>query len=254
VTEEFCWTGAFTQSLRGKVKDINLEFNCECLCKLVGFTLSEDTKALRESRGIALLYFFTSALGGGEGSALRPGHTLPPGKTRYPLYRRLGGLQGRSGQVRKISPPPGFDPRTVQPVGSRYTDYATRPTNVYKYIYIYNFELRRVRLAPALRKTNYCASSDVFVIFEDRRRLQQDILLLTDKKVVNNENSKLWQHRTITDSVVAAQNHYAQCSPNTEVQIRRKHLKSFYCCTVHFFDDVKILSPTNALFIRHIKY
>jgi len=35
------------------------------------------------------------------------------------MYRRLGGPQGRSGQVRKISPPPGFDPRTVQPVGSR---------------------------------------------------------------------------------------------------------------------------------------
>ena len=47
---------------------------------------------------------------------------LPPGKTRYPLYRRLGGPQGRSGQVRKISPPKGFDPRTVQPVASRYTD------------------------------------------------------------------------------------------------------------------------------------
>jgi hypothetical protein len=26
--------------------------------------------------------------------------------------------------VRKISPPPGFDPRTVQPVASRYTDWA----------------------------------------------------------------------------------------------------------------------------------
>jgi hypothetical protein len=26
--------------------------------------------------------------------------------------------------MRKISPPPGFDPRTVQPVASRYTDYA----------------------------------------------------------------------------------------------------------------------------------
>ena len=26
--------------------------------------------------------------------------------------------------------PPGFDPRTIQPVGSRYTDYATRPTHV----------------------------------------------------------------------------------------------------------------------------
>ena len=41
---------------------------------------------------------------------------LPPGKTRYLLYTRLGGSQGQSGQVRKILPPPGFDPRTVQPV------------------------------------------------------------------------------------------------------------------------------------------
>jgi hypothetical protein len=49
---------------------------------------------------------------------------LPPGKTRYLLYRKLGGPQGRSGRVRKISPPPGFDHRTVQPVASRYTDYA----------------------------------------------------------------------------------------------------------------------------------
>jgi hypothetical protein len=48
---------------------------------------------------------------------------LPPGKTRQPLYRRLGRPQGRSGQMRKISPPPGIDPRTVQPVVSRYTHY-----------------------------------------------------------------------------------------------------------------------------------
>jgi len=40
------------------------------------------------------------------------------------LYRRLVGPQGRYGQVRKISPPPGLDPRTVQPVAVRYTDYA----------------------------------------------------------------------------------------------------------------------------------
>jgi hypothetical protein len=31
---------------------------------------------------------------------------------------------GRSGRVRKISPPLGFDPQTVQPVASRYTDCA----------------------------------------------------------------------------------------------------------------------------------
>ena len=34
----------------------------------------------------------TSALEGSEWSAARPGRTLPPGKTRYPLYRRLGGI------------------------------------------------------------------------------------------------------------------------------------------------------------------
>jgi hypothetical protein len=33
---------------------------------------------------------------------------LPPGKTRYPLYRRLGGPQGPTGRVRKISPPAGI--------------------------------------------------------------------------------------------------------------------------------------------------
>ena len=32
----------------------------------------------------------TAALEGGEWSAARPGRTLPPGKTRYPFYRRLG--------------------------------------------------------------------------------------------------------------------------------------------------------------------
>jgi hypothetical protein len=70
----------------------------------------------------------TAALEGGEWSAARLSRTLPPGKTRYPLYKRLGEPQGWSGQVRKISPSPGFDPRTAQPVVSRYTDWTTRPT------------------------------------------------------------------------------------------------------------------------------
>ena len=83
--------------------------------------------AHRGSRGIALP-FHDHGTRRDEGSASRPGRSLLPGKTRYPLYRRLGGPQGQYGQVRKISPPPGFDPRTVQPVASRYTDYATRPT------------------------------------------------------------------------------------------------------------------------------
>ena len=46
-----------------------------------------------------------------------------PWNTRYQLYRRLGRPQGRSGQVRKILPPQEFDPQTVQPIASRYTDW-----------------------------------------------------------------------------------------------------------------------------------
>jgi hypothetical protein len=40
------------------------------------------------------------------------------------LRSGLSGYQDQSRQVRRISPPPGFDPQCVQPVASRYTDYA----------------------------------------------------------------------------------------------------------------------------------
>ena len=83
----------------------------------------------RGSRGIALP-FHVHGTRRGEGSASRPGRSLPLGKTRYPLCRRLGGPQGRSGQVTEnLALPPGFDPQTVQPVAICYTDCATRPTN-----------------------------------------------------------------------------------------------------------------------------
>ena len=85
--------------------------------------------AHRESRGIALPFDDHGTRKGWEVS-VTPRPLFTPGKTRYPLYRRLRGPQGRSGQVRKISPPPGFDNRTVQPVASRYTDYATRATTL----------------------------------------------------------------------------------------------------------------------------
>jgi len=68
----------------------------------------------------------TTVLEGVRAQRHAPAALYPRGKTRYPLYRRLGGPQGRSGQVRKISPPPGFDHRTVQPVASHCIDYAIR--------------------------------------------------------------------------------------------------------------------------------
>ena len=48
---------------------------------------------------------------------------LPSEKTWYPLYRRPGGPQGQSGWVQKISHPRRFNPPTIQPVASCYTDY-----------------------------------------------------------------------------------------------------------------------------------
>jgi hypothetical protein len=53
----------------------------------------------------------------------RPDRFTHRKETWYRLYRRLGGPQGRSGQVRKMSALLGFDPWTVQSVASRYTNY-----------------------------------------------------------------------------------------------------------------------------------
>ena len=75
----------------------------------------------------------TAALERGEWSAAGPGRTLPPGKTRYPLYRRVGGSQGRSEWAENLVPTGIWSP-TVQPIVSRYTDCATRP--IYIYIYV----------------------------------------------------------------------------------------------------------------------
>jgi len=57
----------------------------------------------------------TAALEWGEWSAARPVRSLPPGKTRYPFYRRLGGPQDRSGRA-EILIPTGIRSRTVRPV------------------------------------------------------------------------------------------------------------------------------------------
>ena len=96
----------------------------------VKFTLEQATKAQRWSRSIALIFLstlsLTSTLDGVGGQRHDP-VTLPSGKTQYPLCRRHGGPHSLSGQVRKISPPTGFDTRTVQPIASRYTDW-TIPT------------------------------------------------------------------------------------------------------------------------------
>jgi hypothetical protein len=73
--------------------------------------------------------FLTSALDGGEWSTSRPGRFTP--EERAPGTHRIGGWMdlSRSGQFgeEKILDPTGTrnsDPLVVQPVASRYTDYA----------------------------------------------------------------------------------------------------------------------------------
>ena len=77
-------------------------------------------------RNTALLFLGPRHSRWGWGFNLTPWPPLPPGRTRYPLYRRLGGPQGRSGRAKNLVPT-GIRSQTVQPVVSRYTDRATGP-------------------------------------------------------------------------------------------------------------------------------
>jgi hypothetical protein len=69
--------------------------------------------------------FSTSALDGGEWSASRSGRFTPQGKGPwYPLDRRLGGSQSRSGhggEEKNSQSLPGIEPPIIQPVAQRYT-------------------------------------------------------------------------------------------------------------------------------------
>jgi len=71
----------------------------------------------------------TSALDGGGWTISHPGCFVLRKETQYPLCRRLGGPQGQSGLVWKISPPLRFDPQTVHPIASPYINY-TIPAHV----------------------------------------------------------------------------------------------------------------------------
>ena len=78
-------------------------------------------KAQQASRGILSV---TSTLYECWWSNPRSGPFSPRKETRQPIYRKLGGPQGRYGRMRKISPPPVFDPQNVHFAVSCYTNYA----------------------------------------------------------------------------------------------------------------------------------
>ena len=98
-------------------------------CTLVrALRLCRGHMAHSGSRGKAL-HFLDHGTRRGEGQCHAPAALYPPGKTRYPFYRRLGGPQGRSGREEYLVTT-GIRYRTAHPVVSHYTDWATRLTLV----------------------------------------------------------------------------------------------------------------------------
>ena len=94
----------------------------------------------------------TTALEGGVGSASRPGRSLPPGKDLVPIVQEAGWAPGPVWTGAENLASPGFDHRTFQPVASRYTDYATRPTFPFSRLYTYTFLLLRILCRLLSRK------------------------------------------------------------------------------------------------------
>jgi len=142
-----------------RMTDIKVKVKVKCtLVQALRFCTGRTTH--RGSRSIALL-FLDHGSRRGEGSASRPCRSLPPGKTRYPFLRGLCGPQGRSGQVRKISHPPGFNPRTVQAVASRYPVENDRHTHmeiclwvtIYELMVTQNYEGESNKFSAKVKKT-----------------------------------------------------------------------------------------------------
>ena len=61
------------------------------------------------------------------GVGVTPWPLFTPGKDPVPIVQEPGRAPGPVWTRAENLTPPGFDPRTVQRIASRYTDYATRP-------------------------------------------------------------------------------------------------------------------------------
>jgi hypothetical protein len=147
-----------------------------------------------------------SALEGGEWSAARPGRTLPQGKTRYPLYKRLGGPQGRSGQVRKISPPP--------PSGIRFPGSPACSQSLYRLSYpaqkskmLRQIEIKFCKLKLYDHLLGRCSSdtwtsTDQMKLFASiwRTRQQTDYSRLTTKKNLKDTEKTVSDEKKVVTS------------------------------------------------------
>jgi hypothetical protein len=103
------------------------------------------------SRGIAVLFHNERQYKGMWNRRHAPA-TLYSGKDPVPIVQESGWAP-RAGldRCRKSRPPLGFDPRTVQPVSSRYTDYATGPIlKPTSYVMHHQFNIPQLYVLPTM--------------------------------------------------------------------------------------------------------
>ena len=123
------------------------------LCTLVqALRLCTGRTAYRGSRGIALP-FHDHGTRRGWGVSVTPRPLFTPGKDPVSIVQESGWVPGPVWTGTE-NLPPGFDPRTVQPVASRYTDWATRPTFVYICSSVHHTDTASTRLVLCKLKAN----------------------------------------------------------------------------------------------------
>jgi hypothetical protein len=166
-----------------------------------------------------------------RGQRHAPAAFYHPGKTRYPLHRRLGGPQGRYGQVWKISPPPGFDPRTVQPVSSsRYTDWATGPLLYFKFV---NYFILSNFIESSFRLRGGGAFCEV---------LQAPKKIVTWSSQKASRRKTAWQKKILNTSLC-----WRYVAKNTYGCVKHSYMRTWFWC----FEEVGTKFLTTA--VPHIK-
>jgi hypothetical protein len=119
----------------------------------------------------------------------------------------VGGPQDRSVQVRKISTPPGFDPQTVQPVASRYTDWAI-PAHALTLFVTYCFyavtmvALSHVRMCNTTRYEKWTGFSPMTVVVTGRHQQILIVLIPRSTLITHKVAVVLWTNYTIRSHTV----------------------------------------------------
>jgi len=160
-------------------------WNAHAPCGLSGSTIGKGKVHPRIGHeGHEVEYSYSSTLSltsalDGVGDQRHVPVALPPGKIRYPLYRRLTGSHSRSGRVRKISPPTGIrSPSRPARIQSLYRLSNAGPPWLYHILSYYRINGMIFRKALVNIKSVFWFSlqllSETFLIL---RRIHRDIVI-----------------------------------------------------------------------------